>query len=79
MEAVNKAKPKRVRFKDEEYWLADGRPWSDYNLSPLDHYDEDGNLLANPFVAISYAIVEDGDKIMRFGEQIGTLADLEYL
>lgn len=63
----------RVRFNGEEYWLHD-----DYLLSPLDHFNEDGKLLANEFIDISYAVVEDG-KIKRYQEVIGSLDELEIL
>jgi len=65
---------KKVRFKGEIYWLS--HTDFGFNLSPLDHYDESGELLANPFRDISYAFVFNG-KIMRFEKEIGTMADLE--
>jgi hypothetical protein len=50
------------------------------NISPLDHYDEEGNLLAMPLIDISYAVILLGsDKIMRYGQIIGTVDDLEFL
>lgn len=66
---------KKVEFKGELYWL-DPNNFAEFNLSPLDHYNKDGELLANPFRDVSYAIIENGGKIMRYGEQIGVLADL---
>ena len=67
---------KRVTFQDEIYWLHDTNGNGLYvMLSPLDHYDEQGNLLVNPFTAISFAVIED-DRIMQFGSQIGTTKDL---
>jgi hypothetical protein len=41
----------KVRFRGETYWLHHDV------LAPLDHYSEDGDLLANPFRDISYAII----------------------
>lgn len=64
---------KRVTFNGEPYWLnSDGHPTL---LSPLDHFDEAGTCLA-PTDSVSYAIVK-GNQIIRFGEVIGTLADLK--
>lgn len=60
---------RKVEFKGEIYWH------SNNNISPLDHYDEDGNLLADPFHDISYAVVV-GDDIMRYGQVIGKVTDL---
>lgn len=68
---------KKVTFKGEKYWYHD----CDYgvNISPLNHYNENGDLLANPFEDISYAVIMLGSEdIMRFGQVIGTKADLEF-
>lgn len=62
----------RIKFKGEQYWLNDGL------ISPLDHFSEDGELLADPLNDISYAIVE-GNKIKRFHGVIGTVDEIEYL
>jgi hypothetical protein len=67
---------KKVRFKGEEYWLAPS-DFAEFNLSPLEHFNESGEMLANPFHDISYAVVENGGKIMRYGEQIGHISELE--
>jgi hypothetical protein len=67
---------KRVRFKGVEYWLHTSGVGSDYNLSPLDHYNEDGELLANPLIDLSYAVIQ-GEDIMRWGEVIGNVSELE--
>lgn len=61
---------RKVKFKGEMYWQHEA------NISPLEHYSEDGELLANPFRDLSYAVVE-GDNIMRFQEVIGKVSDLE--
>jgi len=66
---------KKVKFEGEIYWLAPS-DFAEFNLSPLEHYSEDGELLANPFHDVSYAIIEDGGKIMRYGEQIGHISEL---
>jgi hypothetical protein len=69
---------RKIKFQDEIYWLATSE-FCDYNISPLNHYDEQGNLTANSFNDISFAIVE-GKEINRFGEKIGTFPnDIEYL
>lgn len=68
---------KKVEFKGEVYWLHQAPlGTSEYNLSPLEHYTDDGKLIANPFIDVSYAIVVDG-KILRHGQVIGTMADLK--
>ena len=61
---------KKVEFNGEQYWLHEDL------LSPLDHFDSDGELLANPFSDISYAVIEDG-KIKRYHQVIGTVDDLK--
>ena len=66
---------KRVTFKGQEFWFNDKGHFCEAVISPLDHFDESGNLLA-PLGSISYAIIE-GDNILRHGEVIGTLDDLE--
>lgn len=62
----------KVKFKDELYW------WHGFNISPLDHYSDNGELLANPFRDISYAIVLN-ENIIRFEEVIGHINDLEII
>lgn len=66
---------KKVRFKGEIYWLHEVGGLG-YNLSPLEHYDDLGELLANPLREISYAVVQNGD-ILRYGTVIGRMEDLE--
>lgn len=66
---------KRVIFKGETYWLHLVESGLFYNLSLLNHYNEEGQLLVDPFRAISYAIVING-QIKRFGEVIGYMGDL---
>jgi hypothetical protein len=62
---------RKVRFKGEEYWLHDDL------LSPLDHYSEDGELLANPLRDLSFASITEDGEIMRYRSVIGTLDDIE--
>ena len=60
---------KKVKFKDEVYWLhSSSINSSDYNLSPLDHYSDDGTLLADPFTALSYAVVYGDEYYEIWGE-----------
>ena len=63
-------RPVRVRFKGEEYWLIDDM------LAPIHHFSASGDLLANPFIDVSYAVIE-GNNILRFHCCIGTRDDLE--
>lgn len=63
----------KVRFQGTEYWLHDRL------ISQLEHYDQEGNLLANPFRDISYAIVTDDGDIKRYLQVIGRVEDLEFL
>ena len=65
---------KKVRFKGEIYWLHDGYRCT--NLSPLNHYTNDGEITVDTRSDISYAVIE-GTLIVRFGEPIGTVDDLE--
>lgn len=66
---------KRVIFKGEVYWLH-GPVYTDaFNLSPLDHYDDVGELTADPLRDISYAVIE-GESIMRYGDEIGKKSEL---
>ncbi len=62
---------KHVVFQGQTYW------WSNQMLSPLDHFGENGELLADPFQDESYAIITDDGLIMRYGRVIGTVADLK--
>lgn len=65
---------KKVQFKDGTYWLHEVTPGL-FNLSELTDYNEKGELLVDPFTAISFGVVYQ-DKILQFGETIGTMADL---
>jgi hypothetical protein len=67
---------KKIKFKNKEYWLTDSS-YCEGLISPLDHFNENGEMLCDPFTATSYAIIEDGGKIMRFGNQIGRIEDIE--
>jgi hypothetical protein len=68
---------KKVRFQGVEYWLHQSMVGDDwFNLSPLHHYSEEGELIINPVSEVSYAIVNDGD-ILRYGEVIGKQSELE--
>jgi hypothetical protein len=69
---------KKVEFKNEIYWLHSSsldEEW--YNISPLDHYSENGELLANPFSDISFAIMSPEGQILRYGAIIGSKLDLK--
>lgn len=67
---------KRVTFHDETYWLTDGYFSAVKQLCPLDHYDEQGNLLADPFTDICFAIVTEG-KVIRFEQEIGNESEIK--
>lgn len=69
---------KKVRFKGEVYWLHEASHGLGYNLSPLEHYDDLGDLIVNPLTEISYAVVQGGD-ILRYGVVIGKMEDLEEI
>jgi len=69
---------KKVRFKGEIYWYHTSEIGLGVNISPLDHYTDSGELLADPLYDISYAVINEGSEdIMRYGEKIGTVSDLE--
>jgi hypothetical protein len=67
---------KKVRFRGKEYWYHQG--FYSPLLSPLDHFDNNGNFLVDPFHSESFAIIE-GDNIVRFGKDIGKISELEFL
>lgn len=68
---------KRVKFQGVEYWLHQSMVGDDwFNLSPLEHYSQEGELIVDPVANISYAIVHEGD-ILRYGEVIGRESELE--
>ncbi len=69
---------KKVRFKGEEYWFHDSGRGAGAMLSPLDHYNEEGELLAHPFHDVSYGIILNGN-VMRYGEVIGKEEELEEI
>lgn len=68
----------KVRFKGKLYWLHNERDTGIDNLSPIDHYADDGELLADPFSDISFAIVA-GEDILQFGVIIGKRSELEVV
>jgi hypothetical protein len=43
VEDVERTRHAKVTFRGDDYWLTDGV------LAPLEHFDEAGELLANPF------------------------------
>lgn len=71
---INQLVHRKVTFNGETYWLHSA--FGGYNLSPLNHYDDGGELLANPFSDISYAVIINNE-IMRYGAVIGTIDDLK--
>lgn len=71
---------KKVVFNNNVYWLHELEDISKvnghtHNISPLNHYDENGELTDYASGDISYAIIQD-DRIMRFSNQIGMIDDL---
>jgi hypothetical protein len=65
---------KRVTFRGEMYWYSRGQ--YGIQLAPIDHFDEEGNLLADPFDDVCFAIVMNGE-IWRFGQKIGTESEIQ--
>lgn len=63
---------KRVRFEGEDYWWLDPDEASS-PLAPIQHFAANGEMLV---FGLSFAHI-CGKRIMRFGKQIGTVADLE--
>jgi hypothetical protein len=61
---------KRVTFRGDVYWRHEDL------LSPLDHYDDAGDLLADAFVDVSYALII-GPEIHRHGQVIGRTSELQ--
>ena len=68
---------RKVRFRGEQYWLHHDIGDEMAMLSPLEHYDDAGCLLANPLRDISYAVVTSEGEIRRYRETIGTIEDLK--
>jgi len=68
---------KKVYFQNQIFWLHSTHcGMYEYNLSPLNHYDENGILnLEVGLDGISYAIIQEGI-IIRYGKKIGVFADL---
>ena len=65
-----------VRFQGHWLWLHDDDgEMEGALLSPLAHYNETGDLLANPFTAVSFACIF-GDEIKQFSRVIGHVQDL---
>ncbi len=62
---------KKIRLHGRMFWLIDGA------IAPLDHCDERGNLVA--WTQRSYAHIYPDGAVMRFGEQIATSADIEFV
>jgi len=67
-----------IKFKNELYWLHSSEISGCYNISPLNHYDNNGKLTANALIDLSYAILWNGN-VMQFGKIIGKESDLEYI
>jgi hypothetical protein len=68
---------KKVKFRGEVYWLHEN-DYGWYNLSPLEHYSDDGDIQIQSIFEYSYAIICKGDdRIIRYEQVIGKLSDLE--
>lgn len=67
---------RKVKFNGGTYWLNGPTEMGCFNLSPLDHFSESGELLANPFTCVSYAIVVRGE-VVRHGITIGYESDIK--
>lgn len=69
---------RKVEFQGTQYWLHQSMFMPFCNLSPINHYDAEGNVDEQMVIdgGVSYAIVV-GDKILRFEKVIGTLHDLK--
>lgn len=69
---------KKVEYKGEIYWLHSSEAYPGYvfNISPLEHYNEEGELQPSAFLTISFAILV-GDNIMQDGHIIGNKFELK--
>lgn len=65
---------KKVRFRGREFWLRENTNGT--FLCPLSHFSESGDLLADAFEDVSYAVIEDG-RILRYHQVIGHESELE--
>lgn len=67
-----------VRFKENLLiWLKDDD--GSGALAPLHHVDMDGNVKLECVFEDSYAHVFEDGSIMRYGQIIGEISDLEFL
>lgn len=57
-------------------YLGDSVSDPDHALAPLDHCDQDGEVLRDKVFENSYAYVYSDGTIMRYGKQVGKISDL---
>jgi hypothetical protein len=63
----------RVKFRGKAYWYNESAANLGAKLSPLSHFDADGNFQEGNAIAdglLYYAVIKDGE-IKRFGKVIG--------
>lgn len=66
---------KRVAYGSIELWYHKDEN-ENVILAPLEHYSADGQLLANPFLALAFAVIKEDGNIWRWGKVIGRESDL---
>jgi hypothetical protein len=66
----------KVEFAGSVYWLHCDGIGDTVLLSPLAHYDQDGELTCNPFRDLSYAVVTPDGEIKRYRRVIGNMQDI---
>ena len=68
----------KIELFGKKYWMVKSF-CGGFNISPISHFSEDGELLADPFKDLSYAITE-GDYILRYHEIIGSVKkDVKFI
>lgn len=71
---------KKVTFQGQSYWLITGGDETEGALLAYpEHCDEQGDILPEHIFSDSYAHVYPSGGILRYGSQIGTAEELEFL
>jgi len=64
-----------VSFQGIDLWFLENEDGTG-PLAPLEHCDDEGNFRSECFLEDSFAHVFEGGIIKRFGQEIGSVADL---
>ena len=67
----------RIKLQETEYWLLADSLDEDGAIAPLDHCDENGNIVE--FLELSYAHYYPERGVLRFGNKIADREDIEII